>query len=153
MSFLQYLDKMLPDVSRWILYDGLQYSKEVQIYDAILQLEEELLRPLHTNGKTGTPVFKLLLRIKDMLYQAGEANSIIETLKEKLQAERNYSAFLNAELARTQQLLNRFEVAEDLITAGTLEITIERVRKVMQERFAQERKQAEELSKQTNKPQ
>jgi len=145
MSFLQYLDKELPDLSRWILYDGLKYSTEVQIYDAILQLEEELLRPMHANGKKDTPAFKLFLRIKDMLYQAGEANAIIQRQKEEIYALRNHITWLNQELSRTQIMLDRFQTVEDMAGAGTLEITIDRVRQVMQQRREQEQKKAEAI--------
>ena len=134
MSFLSHLDQTLPEASRWILFDGLKHATEMQLYDAILQLEEEVLRPMHAAGKKDSKGFQFFCRIKDMLYQAGEAEHLLGQMKERLDQERQWSAYLSQQLAEKTRLLDRFETIEDLSHAGLLEITMERVRRAMQER-------------------
>jgi hypothetical protein len=148
MSFLQHLLKTLPEASKWIVFDGLQYKSEAQIYDTILQLEEDLLRPLSATGKQGGATFKLLTAIKDILYQAGEAHNIVERLQERIEHERSLARFFEQQYLRAQQQLLRFETIEDMEREGTLELAMERVRKVMQEKMAYDLKLAEELRKQ-----
>jgi len=146
MSFLAYLRQQLPEAAQWILYEGLDYRSEREIYDTILQLEQELLGPLHKAGKKDVPVFKLGLRLKNILYQAGEADYMIQRLTERLAMEREEKEFYKQRLAQMQTLLSRFETLEDMERGGVLESGMLRIRRMMAEKRDAEIKAAKELN-------
>ena len=148
MSFLQYLNKELPVDSRWILFEGLEYHAERQIYDTILQLEQEILGPLHRQGKVESSTFKLMLRIKNILYQAGEGEARVTELTREIHRMRDLNNYLLDRNADLQLQLSKYQTIEDMLREGSLEGYINKVRTVMKEKMDHDLKAAENLKNQ-----
>ena len=127
--FLQYMLDNLPPQSQWILMTGLDYHSEIKIYNAILQLEEEVLRPLKQKKGIADPTYIFMMSVKDMLYQAAESLSVIENLKTKYQLEYEMRGFFQDRSAQLQQVLTRFETLEELgSNAETMKNIMEKIR-------------------------
>lgn len=132
--FLQYLQENLPPESQWILFTGLDYHKEVQIYNAILTLEEDVLRKILKSKGASDPTYIFMMQIKDMLYQAAEAISVIEHLKSKYQAEYEKSQFYIDRAAKLEQMLTRFETLADIPDTTHLQSIMTQLRTAARER-------------------
>ena len=131
--FLKYLQDNLPPESQWILMTGLDYHSEVKIYQAILTLEEDVLRKVLKLKGDKDPTYIFMMSIKDMLYQAAESIAIIEHLKLKYQMEYEHRLFAEDRNAKLQQLLTRFETLED-VPKESLEMIMKQIRKAALER-------------------
>jgi hypothetical protein len=142
--FLKYLQENLPPESQWILFTGLNFHSELNIYRALLQLEEDILRPLHKKNGAADPTYIFMMSIKDMLYQAAESIAVIEHLKLKYQYEYEQSEFFKDRSAKLQQLLTRFELLEDIPDTEYLQMVMTRLRKSARENRTHFEKQVKE---------
>lgn len=141
-NFLQLLVETLPDQSKYLLYEGLEYSTQSKIYETLLQLEQGVIKKILAVKGKESEEYKFFMLIKNILYQAGEANYIIEQLKNDNNVQRQLSEFLLQKNSILETELNKYRTIEQLKTDGALQIYIERVTAAMKEKYEFEKKKA-----------
>lgn len=132
-NFLHKLLNELPEESKWILTEGLPYMPQARIYQMILQLEQDVLKKVLVKKGADSEEYKFFMNIKNILYQAGEAVHLIETLHNELLGFKQYNEFLQARNNKLEQEVNRFRTIEELSATGVLEAYINRTREVLKQ--------------------
>lgn len=141
-NFLQQLIEQLPDQSKYILYEGLQYSTQAKIYEAMLRLEQDVIsKVLNSKGKDSEE-YKFFMLIKNILYQAGEGDYMIEQYKADNNIMRQLNEFLLKRNAMLENELAKYRTIEELKADGALQIYIERVTDSMKDKYQFDKKQA-----------
>lgn len=130
--FLHKLLNELPEESRWILMDGMPNVAQHKIYQLLLQLEQDILRKVLVKYGKDSEQYKFYNDIKTVLYQAGEAQHLVELLNKELMAFKEYNQFLKERNAALEKEVNRFKTIEELQSADLLEIYTARVKQVLE---------------------
>ncbi len=132
-NFLHSLMNKLPEESKWVLMQGLPYMRQAQIYDLIVQLEQDILRKIIVKKGKDSEEYKFFLKMISVLYQAGEAVNLIDRLKEEMNGLVQYNKFLHERNNRLEQDVNRFRTIEELQADGMLEAYVERTKQILKD--------------------
>lgn len=141
-NFLQTLIETLPEQSKYVLYDGLKYNTQANIYNTMLRLEKDVISKILAAKGKESDEYKFFMLIKDILYQAGEADYLIQHYKTELNVQRQLNEFLLQKNATLENEINRYRTIEDLKVDGALQIYIERVTEAMKEKYHFEKNKA-----------
>lgn len=131
-NFLHKLLNELPEESRWVVMENFAYLPQQKIYELLLQLEQDILRKVVAKKGTDSEEYKFFKAITNVLYQAGEAASLIEGLNNELQGFKEYNEYLHKRNAELEVKITRWQTIEDLQREGLLEIYIKRVQEILE---------------------
>jgi hypothetical protein len=142
MSFLEQLIEGLPDVAKHIVYERLEHNTQAQIFQAMAQLESDVIRPYITKKGIDSQEYKFFTRLKNIMYQAGEAAHIIERMQAEAHEMNLFNKYLSSKCAELEIELSKYRTIEELTADGALELYIKRVKESMKRKYEQEKKAA-----------
>lgn len=142
MSFLEQLIEGLPDSAKHIIYEGLEHNTQAQIFQAMLQLETDVIKPYIGKKGVDSPEYKFFTKLKNIMYQAGEAECIIDRLQRDAHEMNLFNKFLSGKCAELEMELTKYRTIEELTADSTLELYIKRVKQSMRDKYESDKKTA-----------
>jgi len=144
---LQYLSQLLSDMpieSQWILFEDLQHEPEKKIYAALIQLEQDVLRPmLKTKGKDSKE-YQFFMRLKNICYQAAESQYIIDKLSRQATELQHLNEYLMGKNAQLSNELSTYTTIEHLVKTEALDRATAAVRQKMKAEYERKLRDAQQ---------